>query len=119
MPAAMKIMWEPDSAARISSAASSAAASPISGSEPAPSPSVRLTPSWMRSARPWRTASACMSVLATTNLTLPSPAAIMLLTTLPPAPPTPMTVICGFFILPCCSAMGVCSMGIRSRRLSG
>src|SRR5262245_11524939 len=43
--------------------------------------------------------SACMSVFATTNLTLPSPAAIILLTTLPPAPPTPITVICGFLIL--------------------
>jgi hypothetical protein len=43
-------------------------------------------------------ASACMSVLATTNLTLTRPAAIMLLMTLPPAPPTPITVIFGFIL---------------------
>ena len=44
-------------------------------------------------------ASACMSVLATTNWTSPRPAAIMLLTTLPPAPPTPITVISGFVLV--------------------
>ncbi len=48
MPAAMKTMCEPAICARISSIASSAAASPISGREPAPRPSVRLMPSWMR-----------------------------------------------------------------------
>ena len=44
MPAAMNTMWQPAIAARMSSMASSAAASPISGLEPAPSPSVRLEP---------------------------------------------------------------------------
>src|SRR5688572_18873338 len=112
MPAAMKTMWASASAARISSPASSAAASPTSGSEPAPSPSVRLTPSWMRNSA-LDEASACMSVLATTNFTLASPAAIMLFTTLQPAPPTPMTVMRGF-ILPVL-AMGL-SKGV-SRRL--
>src|SRR5262249_43658941 len=40
--------------------------------------------------------SACASVLATTKSTPCRPAAIMLLTALPPAPPTPNTVIRGF-----------------------
>src|SRR5690348_5263415 len=40
--------------------------------------------------------SACASVLATTKSTPWSPAPIMLLTALPPAPPTPNTVIRGF-----------------------
>src|SRR4051794_30867930 len=40
--------------------------------------------------------SACASVLATTKSTPCSPAVIMLLTALPPAPPTPNTVILGF-----------------------
>ena len=41
-------------------------------------------------------ASAWASVLATTNSTPCSPASIMLLTALQPAPPTPKTVILGF-----------------------
>src|SRR5262245_34846356 len=40
--------------------------------------------------------SACASVLATTKSTPCSPAVIMLLTALPPAPPTPNTVMRGF-----------------------
>src|SRR6266481_937430 len=40
--------------------------------------------------------SACASVLATTKSTPCNPAVIMLLTALPPAPPTPNTVIRGF-----------------------
>ncbi|MEY9795026.1 hypothetical protein ABH984_003041 [Bradyrhizobium ottawaense] len=40
--------------------------------------------------------SACASVLATTKSTPWRPAVIMLLTALPPAPPTPNTVIRGF-----------------------
>src|SRR5262249_42613766 len=40
--------------------------------------------------------SACASVLATTKSTPCKPAAIMLLTALPPAPPTPNTVMRGF-----------------------
>ncbi len=44
MPAVMNSMCEPSMAARISSMASSAAAAPISGFDPAPSPSVMLTP---------------------------------------------------------------------------
>ena len=68
MPAAMNTMWAAGQLrARISSIASSAAASPISGLEPAPRPSVRLTPSWMRCSA-LEAASACASVLATMNL---------------------------------------------------
>ncbi len=66
MPAAMNTMWQPDTAARISSSASSAAASPISGLEPAPRPSVRLLPSCMRTSALEAT-NACASVLATMN----------------------------------------------------
>src|SRR6056297_719010 len=73
---------------------SSAAAAPIDALAPAPSPSVTLTPSWMRpSARVWL--SACASVLATTKSTPSRALSIMLLTALPPAPPTPNTVIRG------------------------
>src|SRR5215468_8041263 len=74
---------------------SSAAARPTSGWEPAPRPSVAVTPIWMmRSA--FDSVSAWASVLATTKSTPCSPALIMLLTALPPAPPTPNTVIRGF-----------------------
>src|SRR5580693_5352678 len=41
-------------------------------------------------------ARACASVLATMKSTPDRPAATMLLTALPPAPPTPQTMICGF-----------------------
>src|SRR5215467_11898607 len=72
-----------------------AAVQPTSGCEPAPRPSVACTPIWMmRSAR--EVVSAWASVLATTKSTPWRPAAIMLLTALPPAPPTPNTVIRGF-----------------------
>ena len=78
----------------ISSIASSAAARPTSGWEPAPRPSVTATPIWiMRSARD--DISAWLSVLATTNSQPSRPERIMLLTALPPAPPTPKTVIFG------------------------
>src|SRR5262249_30170555 len=76
------------------STTSSAAARPTSGCEPAPSPSVTCTPIWMmRSALDM--VSACASVLATTKSQPTRPAVIMLLTALPPAPPTPNTVIRG------------------------
>src|SRR5688500_13221110 len=95
MPAVMKAMCAPDRWSLISSSVSSAAARPISGCEPAPRPCVTATPIWMR-----RSAlvieSAWASVLATTKSTPCSPASIMLLTALQPAPPTPKTVILGF-----------------------
>ena len=110
MPAAMKTMCEPAICARMSSIASSAAASPISGFEPAPSPSVRLMPSCRRCSA-LEAASACASVLATTKSTPSSPAAIMLLMALHPAPPTPMTVIRGFRSV----SLGSCSLMLIER----
>src|SRR3954453_23628550 len=75
--------------------ASSAAALTISGLEPGPRPSVTCRPIWMmRSAR--EDVSAWASVLATTKSTPTSPETIMLLTALPPAPPTPHTMMRGF-----------------------
>src|SRR4030088_707863 len=72
-----------------------AAAAPTSGCEPAPRPCVTWVPiCTMRCA--FDMVSACASVLATTKSTPCSPAVIMLLTALPPAPPTPNTVIRGF-----------------------
>src|SRR3984957_20509273 len=74
---------------------SCAAAAPTSGCEPAPRPWVTWVPiCTMRCA--FDIVSACASVLATTKSTPCSPAVIMLLTALPPAPPTPKTVIRGF-----------------------
>src|SRR5262249_34609575 len=68
---------------------------PTSGCEPAPRPSVTVTPIWtMRSA--FDIVSAWASVLATTKSTPCNPLVIILLTALPPAPPVPNTVIRGF-----------------------
>src|SRR6201990_3573274 len=74
---------------------SCAAAAPTSGCDPAPRPCVTWVPiCTMRCA--FDIVSACASVLATTKSTPCNPAVIMLLTALPPAPPTPNTVIRGF-----------------------
>ena len=72
-----------------------AAAAPTSGCEPAPRPWVTWVPIWMMRCA-FDMVSACASVLATTKSTPCNPAVIMLLTALPPAPPTPNTVIRGF-----------------------
>ena len=53
------------------------------------------TPIWMRRSA-FDAISAWLSVLATTNSQPIRPERIMLLTALPPAPPTPNTVIFGF-----------------------
>ena len=103
MPAAMNIMLAPSSSAMISSIASSAAAQPTSGRDPAPRPWVMLAPSWIRRSA-FDCTSACASVLATTKSTPSNSELIMLLTALPPAPPTPMTVSFGFnCCVPLCS----------------
>ena len=94
IPAAMKHMCAPSSAAMISSSDSSAAARPISGREPAPSPWVIFRPSWIRRSAS-EELSAWASVLATTKSTPCTSARIMLAMALPPAPPTPMTLIRG------------------------
>ena len=60
-----------------------------------------LRSGWCRAgcgARRCEASSACASVLATMNSAPVSPAAIMLLTALPPAPPTPITAMRGFII---------------------
>ena len=94
MPAAMKHMCAPSRARSISSMVSSAAARPISGREPAPRPWVILRPSWIRRSDV-EVLSACASVLATMKSTPCTSARIMFATALPPAPPTPMTLIRG------------------------
>jgi len=97
-PEVMNTMWLSESALRISSALSSAASRPIRGFAPAPSPSVMPSPSWMRvSAR--ETSSAWASVFAAMKVTPCSPERIMLLMALPPAPPTPITLILADFSL--------------------
>src|SRR6056297_1259032 len=74
---------------------SSAAAAPIDALAPAPRPSVTFTPSWMRLSA-WLWLKACASVLATTKSTPSRALSIMLFSALPPAPPTPNTVMRGF-----------------------
>src|ERR1700736_446560 len=73
---------------------SCAAAAPTSGCDPAPKPWVTWVPIWMMRCA-FDMVSACASVLAATKSTPCNPAVIMLLTALPPAPPTPNTVIRG------------------------
>src|SRR6056297_2274212 len=95
MPAVMKHMCAPARWSTISSMVSSAAAAPTDGRAPAPRPSVTFTPIWILCGA-FDCASACASVLATTNSTPSSIFSIMLFTAFPPAPPTPKTVIRGF-----------------------
>ena len=95
IPAVTNTMLAPARCPAISSSVSSAAARPISGRDPAPSPCVILWPSWsLRSARDCT--SDWASVFATRNSTPVNFASIMLLTAFPPAPPTPTTRILGF-----------------------
>jgi len=94
MPAAMNSMFTPSSESSISPTVSSAAALPTSGRAPAPSPPVMSGPSWMRLSDE-ALLRACASVLATMKSTPSISALIMLAIALPPAPPTPMTMIFG------------------------
>src|SRR5215475_3793889 len=73
---------------------SSAAARPMSGRDPAPSPWVMLRPSCRRRSQ-IDCASAWASVFDTMNSTPSKFDRIMLLTAFPPAPPTPTTVMRG------------------------
>ncbi len=94
IPAVMKHMCAPARWSMIASMFSSAAAAPISGLAPAPRPSVTFTPiCTLCGAVEWR--SACASVFPTTKSTPSRSLEIMLSTALPPAPPTPNTVIRG------------------------
>src|SRR6185312_16260367 len=91
-PAVTKTMSAPASASSISSAWSSAARRPTSGSAPAPSPRVSSRPtSSLTSAS--LISSAWASVLMAMNSTPRSPSSIMRLTALTPPPPTPTTFI--------------------------
>src|SRR5262245_5792079 len=65
--------------------------------------------------------SAWASVLATTNSTPWSPAVIMLLTALPPAPPTPNTVMRGFSsrMSGICRLIVMVASRLRARREGG
>ena len=94
MPAAMNTMWQPSSCLARLSIVSSAAARPISGRAPAPSPCVILAPNWMRLGA-FDCFNACASVLATRKSTPWTSARIMFAIALPPAPPTPITAMRG------------------------
>ncbi len=94
MPAVMNRRCTPSRWERMSSSASSAAAAPISGRDPAPRPSVMPDAHLDDGAGAGR-GRACASVLAAMNSTPSRPLSIMLFTALPPAPPTPMTVMRG------------------------
>ena len=94
MPAAMKHICTPSRARSIWAMVSSAAARPTSGRDPAPRPCVISGPSWMRCSA-MEAFSDCASVLATTKSTPSISALIMLAMALPPAPPTPITVMRG------------------------
>ena len=96
MPAVMNTMCAPSSCSRISSIASSAAARPTSGREPAPRPSVTPhahldAPFGLRLPHRLR-----VGVGDDEFDAFRARASIMLLTALPPAPPTPNTVMRGF-----------------------
>ena len=95
-PAVINTIWLSCKASVISSRLSIAASFPLTGSAPAPSPSVNFFPiciliSALECSR------ACKSVLATMNLTPLRFALIILLTAFPPAPPTPITLILAEF----------------------
>jgi hypothetical protein len=91
-PAVTKIMSAPLSASLMSSRDSAAAAKPVSGFAPAPSPFVRSWPmlSLMSASH---ICSACASVLAAMNSTPRRPASTMRLTALVPPPPMPTTLM--------------------------
>ena len=92
MPAVIKTISAFRSASVMASLLSRAAASPISGREPAPRPRVLFSPIWIRVAA-LDCSDACASVLITTNSTPSRPELIILLMALPPPPPTPTTMI--------------------------
>jgi len=89
MPAVMKTMWAPSSCSAMRSRSSRAALRPASGLAPAPRPEL---PNCIFSAARLRPR-AWASVLAATNCTPCTSSRIMWSTALPPAPPTPMTLI--------------------------
>ena len=95
IPAVIKHICAPASWSTICSILSSAAAAPTVALAPAPKPSVTLIPIWILTGA-LDCCKACASVFATTNSTPSSCLSIILSTALPPAPPTPNTVMRGF-----------------------
>jgi hypothetical protein len=89
MPAVMNTMFAPASAALTCSRSFSQALRPAEGFAPAPSPA---SPSWMMLGASERL-SAWRSVFTVMNSTPWTPRLIMWLTALPPAPPTPTTLM--------------------------
>ena len=96
IPAVTKIMSAPLKASAKASSLSWAALLPISGLAPAPNPRVNLGPNWIFVSA-LEFFNACTSVFATINSTPLTSSAIIRLTALPPAPPTPITLI----VAPC------------------
>ena len=92
IPAAMNTRSAPSSVLRTSSASSATAWRPIPGRAPAPRPRVSFLPSWITCVA-FDIARAWASVLAEMNSTPSSSSSIMRFTALPPAPPTPITLI--------------------------
>src|SRR5262245_7258564 len=91
MPAVMNTMCAPATASSMRSRSASATARASSGFAPAPRP---LVPSWIWFAALLRE-STCASVLTAMNSTPCTPSSIMWFTALPPAPPTPTTLMIG------------------------
>ena len=95
MPAVINTISAPRSASAIRSRSSIAAARPISGLAPAPSPLVMSPPS-CSAVLATISDSACASVLAQIKSTPSTLFSIMCLTAFPPPPPTPITLITAF-----------------------
>src|SRR5215813_12806994 len=91
-PAVTKTISAPSKASTSLSVSSSAARRPISGSPPAPSPRATSSPSWILTDA-FESFRDCRSVFATMNSTPSRPSSIRRLTALPPAPPTPITLM--------------------------
>ena len=89
IPAAMKTIWAPLNASSMRLRDSSASWRPTSGRMPAPRP---VSPIWIIL---WASEcdKACASVLAAINSTPETPLLIICWTALPPAPPTPTTLM--------------------------
>ncbi len=113
IPQVTNIISAPSTAAESSSALSSAAFMPTSGSAPAPSPLVSFSPIWI-SVGALQSIRACLSVLTPTNSTPPIFSSIILFTALLPAPPTPITMI---FALESDSVVVISSKGNTSLNL--
>ncbi len=108
MPAVMNTMCAPRRASAICSRACSAQVLPTSGLAPAPSPEL---PS-CRTRDAAERLSACASVFMQMNSTPCTPRLIMCCTALPPAPPTPTTLM----MVPSCVSVSIMSKSIVASR---